>query len=323
MPQIDVIEEFLKLDEPILIANEPLKQPPSTFVSHPSTRNPVVASLANDWPPPNAATDDPPSHHAKTIPFGLENARMPSSDPLPDNLYFKPHRRKENAEKRLRNREKENALHEKTQLERLLNDLLGPDWLRVLGVTGITEGERKSFEWKRAYFIAEVKILLEKFRKWKEEEKRLKLEREEALARQEEDGDDADDASSHPSSADLDAWAARQLLQEATQTPEVAHAKGKGKAKARRPRESPPSSPRPGHSSKRQRRQTSSAAAAAEEPVDEEMLFFGVPMPELQQVEFALPASWISPEALRAHARKRRKLHREMQQDLREKGAAP
>jgi Something about silencing, SAS, complex subunit 4 len=182
-------------------------------------------------------------------------------------------------------------------------------------VTGITEGERKSFEWKRAYFIGEVKSLLNKFRAWKEEEKRLKAEREEALARQEEDDEEGseEDASSGdvPNSSDIDAWAARQLLQEATQAAGSGRAKGKSKARPLRRPSRPPDdtdeSPRSTRTSKRR---------------SDEPLFFGVPIPELKKREFALPPELISPGSLRAHARKRRKLNRDLQQALREKGPA-
>ena len=70
-------------------------------------------------------------------------------------------------------------MHEKVQLERLLEGLRGHDWLRVMGISGITETEKKLYEPKRDHLIREVKILLEKFRLWKEEEKRRKVEKEE------------------------------------------------------------------------------------------------------------------------------------------------
>ena len=114
--------------------------------------------------------------------------RTSKKDPLDDEGYIKLHRRLERQEKQLRNIEKERAMHEKVQLERLLNGLRGHDWLRVMGISGITDGEKKAYEPKRDHLIREVKVLLEKFRLWKEEEKRRKVEKEE----EGEDGEDED-----------------------------------------------------------------------------------------------------------------------------------
>ncbi|OAX78480.1 hypothetical protein ACJ72_07212 [Emergomyces africanus] len=117
------------------------------------------------------------------------HSRKPSKDPLDDDVYFKAHRRIERQEKQLRNIERERAQHEKVQLDRLLAELQGHDWLRVMGISGITETEKKLYEPKRAYFIKEVSALIEKFRVWKEEEKRRKMERDQNVA----NGDDEDE----------------------------------------------------------------------------------------------------------------------------------
>ncbi|PGH16365.1 hypothetical protein AJ80_05215 [Polytolypa hystricis UAMH7299] len=188
----------------------------------------------------------------------------PAKDPLGDDVYFKAHRRIERQEKQLRNIEKERAQHEKIQLERLLDELQGHDWLRVMGISGITDTEKKLYEPKRAYFIKEVSALVDKFRVWKEEEKRRRLAKEQMLAEEDEEEDsedeeddsdeegeeeeheeeqdepaepkvrksrvdaadtrpqtngelspDAQSGSEPPDSSDVDAWAARQLHQEA------------------------------------------------------------------------------------------------------------
>ena len=109
------------------------------------------------------------------------NSKKPSRDPLDDEIYLRVHAREERKEKQLRNIEKERAMHEKVQLDRLLDGLRGHDWLRVMGISGITDSEKKAYEPKRDYIIAEVRALLEKFRLWKEEEKRRKAEREGAM----------------------------------------------------------------------------------------------------------------------------------------------
>ena len=117
--------------------------------------------------------------------------RTPKKDPLNDDLYIKIHRRLERQEKQLRNIEKERAMHEKVQLERLLDGLKGHDWLRVMGISGITDGEKKAYEPRRDHLIGEVRILLEKFRLWREEEKRRKVEKDE-VAEEDEDDEEAE-----------------------------------------------------------------------------------------------------------------------------------
>jgi len=119
-------------------------------------------------------------------------------DPLPD-AYFEPaHKKAERLERSIRNSEKGRAQHEKDQIIRLLDGLQGHDWLRTMGVSGITESRKKTFEPAREHFIRGCKVILEKFRLWSLEEKRRKLEKERALAeearaREEEDRSEADE----------------------------------------------------------------------------------------------------------------------------------
>ncbi|KAH8203997.1 hypothetical protein TruAng_001808 [Truncatella angustata] len=103
-------------------------------------------------------------------------------DPLPDSLYGTAHRRAERLEKTIRNTEKGRAQHEKDQIIRILGELQGPDWLRTMGVNGVTESKKKSFEPARNHFIKGCQAILDKFRWWTREEKRRKLERDRALA---------------------------------------------------------------------------------------------------------------------------------------------
>ncbi|KAL2360876.1 hypothetical protein RJZ56_006251 [Blastomyces dermatitidis] len=125
----------------------------------------------------------PSTHHSK----------KQSKDPLDGDVYFKAHRRIERQEKQLRNIERERAQHEKVQLDRLLDELQGHDWLRVMGISGITETEKKLYEPKRAYFIKEVSALIDKFRAWKEEERRRKIERDQYLAEEDDDDEEEDE----------------------------------------------------------------------------------------------------------------------------------
>ncbi|KAL8842532.1 MAG: hypothetical protein Q9170_000486 [Blastenia crenularia] len=115
------------------------------------------------------------------------HTRQITDDPLTDDLYFKAHRRAERGEKSHRNREKESAQHEKSQLERILDELKGHAWLKTMGISGITDSEKKVYEPKRMIFIQRVTALLGKFKAWKEEEKRRKFERERASTADEEE----------------------------------------------------------------------------------------------------------------------------------------
>jgi hypothetical protein len=162
----------------------------------------------------------------------VEESGGVATDPLNDDVYFKAHRRHERQEKQLRNIEKERAQHEKIQLDRLLDELQGHDWLRVMGISGITDTEKKLYEPKRDYLVKEVSALIDKFHTWKEEEKRRKHEREQMLLeasnaaaeKEEEQAEDevmseSEEVDEKPSSdidsSELDAAAAQQLLQEA------------------------------------------------------------------------------------------------------------
>ncbi|KAI9044789.1 acetyltransferase SAS4-like domain-containing protein [Aspergillus affinis] len=216
-------------------------------------------------------------HNCETIslPAPVESKETPSDakqdaekdegeeeeDPLNEAAYFRAHRRNERQEKQLRNIERERAQHEKQQLERLVDELQGQDWLRVMGISGATDQGKKQYELKRDFFVKELSALIQKFKIWKEEEKRRKADKEklrvesaedlDATPQQQqhhqqhppsvsastsqkrrssdvviEDSEDPDESpvtllSDAPSSGetpdvnDVDAWAARQLHQEA------------------------------------------------------------------------------------------------------------
>ncbi|KAA8642300.1 hypothetical protein EYZ11_010375 [Aspergillus tanneri] len=224
--------------------------------------------LINDLPEPSLSpstvadpyTDTPFGnplihlHGCETIDLPNPTASIEPSeeeDPLNEAAYFRAHRRHERQEKQLRNIERERAQHEKQQLDRLLDELQGQDWLRVMGIGGLTDQEKKQYEPKRDYFVKEISALIQKFKIWKVEEKRRKVEKDKLRvesaedqnptpqhplssaashkrrsAEAVEDSDEADespaallsDAPSNgelPDDNDVDAWAARQLHHEA------------------------------------------------------------------------------------------------------------
>ena len=136
---------------------------------------------------------------SQTIDFGFLEARYKGKsldDPLPDSVFEPAHKKAERLERSIRNSEKGRAQHERDQVVRLLEGLQGHDWLRVMGVSGITETKKKTFEPARAHFIKGCQVILGKFRAWAAEEKRRKLEKERAAAaaeaeEQEREGSDA------------------------------------------------------------------------------------------------------------------------------------
>lgn len=250
---------------------------------------------------------------AQVVDFSSIEKSVPHhpQDPLIDAVYFKPHRRAERKEKQLRNIEKERAMHEKVQLERLLDALQGHDWLKILGITGVTDSEAKRYEAKRDYFISEVQSLVQKFKLWKEEEKRLKLGKDVANLPREEEEDEVEvaeeESEREPSSSEIDASAAHQLLMEASGSI-------KGKARQRMPHPDPiiyrpPSPERPFTSfyDKPHLR----AAALGTQRHGRNLTAFGVPLPEVDEHEFALPADYVTPDALKESARRRRRMKRE------------
>lgn len=252
-------------------------------------------------------------------------------DPLSPDVYYKAHRKAERHEKQMKNGDKERAQHEKYQLERLLDGLRGPDWLKTLGITGVTDTEKKRYEPKRALFIRETRALIDKFRRWKEEEKRRKLEKEQAqledAADADEDGDtgvaaststrknrrrpnsriqspsvSATSSEKFPDSSELDALASQQLLQEA-----------KSAIKRKKPSTSDlpiigPELHKPFTSfySKRHIRD----AVVAGRQRGRTILAFGEPVPDLEEVDFELPESILTEDAIRSSQRNKRRARR-------------
>ncbi|KAK0660893.1 hypothetical protein DIS24_g2962 [Lasiodiplodia hormozganensis] len=333
---VETKSDFLDIDELVHIIDEPLSDPvplPGPVSSLPSSipekRRPSLLTPAHSSSNP-ATTLNGYKPYAQvntgiqTVDFSTIVRHTPhhiTTDPLDDDFFFKAHRRAERKEKQLRNIEKERAMHEKVQLERLLDGLLGHDWLRVMGVTGITDSEKKEFEPKRDYFISEVRALVDKFRIWKEEEKRLRLEKEQAQQAKDEDEEEADQHAERaeedsmgepPNSSDVDAWAARQLQQEAISASGSSNKQPKPRPPPPPIIYRPPSPERPFTSfySKPHLR----AAAMGKQRHGRNVTAFGQPVPEPPEEEFALPEEYLTPEALRAHARKKRRMMREKRQ---------
>ncbi|OJJ46084.1 hypothetical protein ASPZODRAFT_133065 [Penicilliopsis zonata CBS 506.65] len=278
-------------------------------------------------------------------------AKGEEEDPLNEAIYFRAHRRIERQEKRLRNIERDKAQHERMQLERLRDELEGHDWLRVMGVSGVADPDKKLYEPKRAYLIGELSALINKFRLWKEEEKRRKAEnnnnssikdapsrmtdsedpvpapegegkRRHSELKQHKDKTDSLDAS------DIDAWAAHQLLRE---TQSAGTAGKRLKTYSRRlagasttinhepPSPAPLSPPLPPPPPPPPERPFTSfylqahlrETALSPSSMGRIRYAFGQPIPEINVREFALPAEILTEETINACRRKRRRMKRE------------
>lgn len=227
-------------------------------------------------------------------------------------------------------------MHEKAQLERLLEALQGHDWLRVMGIVSVVDADAKKYEPKRKYFIDEVNALLLKFKTWRDEEKRMRYEKEAAAMAEndDEEEEEEEESESEASSADLDASAARQLQIEASGGAKGGKDTKAGKLKSRTrasaPVSAPVSEPAPlppapiltyreptpkgpfvSFYSKPHLR----AAALGNTRHGRTLTAFGVPIPEAEERDFALPEDYVTPEALRDNARKRRRMKRETATD--------
>lgn len=258
-------------------------------------------------------------------------------DPLADELYMPVHKKAERLERSIRNTEKGRAQHEKDQIIRLLEGLQGHDWLRTMGVSGVTEGKKKTFEPARQHFIKGCQSILDKFRQWSLAEKRRKAEKERALAEEAENEkadqddehdvaveseaeseddqeevqdsaeDDDDDSSLPVDENDVDASIAKQLRQEAAARSRIAKEHRKQARTAPPPKPEPPLREFKSFFKKKHERDT---ALNKNRRAGRRVLAWGEPVPEMLEQEFELPEEYLDPEVMKAHARKRRRERR-------------
>lgn len=107
-----------------------------------------------------------------------------TTDPLADDLYIKPHRGMGREEKRLRNVERDKAAYDKQRYEERLEKLRGTDWIKTFNLGGITvKLGNAEMEKRRQVVIKWHESLLEKFKAWKEEERRQKAAKGGRLSR--------------------------------------------------------------------------------------------------------------------------------------------
>lgn len=107
-----------------------------------------------------------------------------ATDPLADDLYIKSHRGMGREEKRLRNVERDKAAYDRQRYEERLEKLRGPDWIKTFNLGGVAlKLGNAEMEKRRQVVIRWHESLLEKFRAWKEEERRQKAAKGGRLSR--------------------------------------------------------------------------------------------------------------------------------------------
>ncbi|KAI8961993.1 something about silencing, SAS, complex subunit 4-domain-containing protein [Daldinia sp. FL1419] len=218
-------QHILNLDTPIVLVDT---NPPqnASHQSQPPVPPPDTALGAGDRPHNTYNTVRTYGDHLFTnlydsqrIDFSFLEARYNGKDvedPLPDAYFWPAHKKAERLEKSIRNTEKGRAQHEKDQIIRLLNELQGHDWLRTMGVSGVTESRKKTFEPARDHFIKGCQAILEKFRVWSQEEKKRKLMKERALAEEAEENEEDETEVEEEEEDDDDDDEEEQLSQEGT-----------------------------------------------------------------------------------------------------------
>ncbi|KAK5992490.1 hypothetical protein PT974_05897 [Cladobotryum mycophilum] len=284
---------------------------------------------------------------SQRIDFGFLEAQHKTKnieDPLPNSLFESTHKRAERLERSIRNTEKGRAQHEKDQIIRLLDGLQGHDWLRVMGVSGVTETKKRTFESARMHFIRGCQAILDKFRNWSLEEKRRKLEKEKALAEKaEKDGEGSDNADGHgtdesgsrvirdsddeeeeddaedPVTSQDDASEAsspaKQLRQEARARSKMAAIGSKKPRSSRKPilPTKPPEPPKEFKSffTKKYERD---GALHRHRRAGRKVLAWGHPIPDMLESDFILPEEYRDEDTLKSRARKKRRDKRESRQ---------
>ncbi|CAF3541405.1 unnamed protein product [Fusarium graminearum] len=252
----------------------------------------------------------------------LESKNKTVEDPLPDKLFQPIHRRAERLERSVRNAEKGRAQHEKDHIIRLLEGLQGHDWLRVMGVSGVTETKKKTFEPARNHFIKGCQAVLDKYRNYVLEEKKRKLEKDRARAEKEHEDSSIDEDETGDEVADDNvsdsASPAKQLQEEAMArsrpskgsknrkaTPQPAVAKALRPAKAP-PAPKPPEPPKEFKSffSKRYERES---ALHRNRRTGRKVMAWGLPIPEIPDIDFDLPEEYRDEDTLKVRARKKRR----------------
>ncbi|RCI07947.1 hypothetical protein L249_7831 [Ophiocordyceps polyrhachis-furcata BCC 54312] len=341
---------FVDYDE--VIGNEPKEQ----HLLNLETSVVVVDSAAREAQPHDDDDDDDDDddypvrdysdalytdiHDAQRIDFSfLESQQQTIDDPLPNTIYEPIHRRAQRVERSIRNTEKGRAQHEKGQIIRLLDGLQGHDWLRVMGVSGITETKKRAFEPAREHFIHGCQAILDKFRNWSEAEKKRKQKRTTGGKKRKSTADTPsavrDSSSSSSSSSSPPSLAAEedvvdgisdapssspaeQLRQEAIMARSQRPVSTASSRRAPSPPPPPPPPPLVPDKPPSPRLFTSffsksyerEAAVSRNRRKGRKVLAWGHPIPDMAEVHFMLPEEYRDEDTLKVRARRKRRDNR-------------
>ncbi|KAH8679825.1 something about silencing, SAS, complex subunit 4-domain-containing protein [Tricladium varicosporioides] len=299
-------EEYtLNLDTPIIIvdtAKTSSKQPPS-----PRKQNGDIEDFPLKEFPDDLFTN---LNDAQRVDFSFMDKNYKEEggeDPLSDEFLEQMHRKPERQERAIRNTDRGRAQHEKDQVVRLLEGLQGHDWLKLMGVSGVTDSKRKEYEPARDHFIRGCETILDKFRTWREEEKRRKLEKEQAQAEAEAEevvDEGAESDGDPPDYSDVDASAARQLHEEA-----IARSGPPSQHSDRRRDLDPPRKVEQEKEFKSffAKPYLREAALGKHRRSGRSIAAWGHPVPEVSVEDFDLPQEYRDEETLKAHARRKRR----------------
>jgi len=254
-------------------------------------------------------------HQTQRVDFAFLDKHYESGtqpDPLLDSYFDLAHRRAERLEKSIRNSEKGRAQHEKDIVIRMLEGLQSHDWLKVMGVSGITESKKKEYEPARDYFIKGCEAILEKFRAWREEEKRRKVEKYRAVAEAAEEEDDGGVSDGDPPDySDVDASAARQLHEEAIARSTPLNLLKSSQKKPKVELISRVEVLEKEFKSFYTKPHLREAAIGKHRRSGRSVSAWGQPVPEIPEQEFYLPEEFKDEDIIQANARKRRREKRD------------
>ena len=279
---------------------------PNEYYATPDADSSAKPSSSFGWPQPNVVEE---------LDFTQEELEASNffDDPLPDSLYLGPHKKAERHERSLRNIEKVCAQAEKMNLARLLEGLKGPDWLKTMGISGITDSEKRKYEPKRDYYIKAVQALYNKFDWYKDQVKELEQKRGEGIAaRGQGDAEASENGNEESVNEESDVASGSRLKEHDQSAPQVLQQVKptiRLRLNAKTSRLSIPSEPgKPFTSfySKQYLRE----AAVGKHRRGRSVTAFGQLIPDTDQKEFALPKDLRSEEAATANARKRRRFKR-------------
>ncbi len=190
-----------------------------------------------------------------------------------------------------------------------------------MGISGITDSEKKKYEPKRDYYIKAVQALYNKFDWYKDQVKELEQkEREGIAARNQEDAEVSEDGNEESVDEDSEAASGSRLKerdQSAQQVLQQVKPKVRLRVKPRTLRLSLPSEPEKPFTSFYPKKYLRDAAVGKHRR-GRSVTAFGQLIPDTDQQEFTLPEDLRSEEAVTANARKRRRVkrHSEEGQDL-------